>query len=315
MADEAEITDIPEGFTKEDVILARELIEEDKSKGESEQQEQSSETPAPPEEAPPKEEAKAKPEEGALVFNIKGEEVEYTKDKLQHLLAREKTFQQKYEEIRKSDTTKLGVLMAAAKGGDAGAQKQVFDQLKSMTDNDVYELEDVEEEFDVDKKMEESRETDAEDEIFSDVKGDVDFDTTLDKMKEHFPTRMPAKLFQSYWDNPEERRVMYDLAKSGRADEIFDALDGELNQLPLADRIKLKQDPDAYAMAVVEVINGLNAPQSSSQPKDLGQTELDAVSTGTSSHRQEKEESLPDVSKMTDQQFKDYQIKHFGKVL
>lgn len=330
MADDDTTMEIPAGFTKEDVELARQLVEEERQEKEQAQPVQQSEPEQPAAELEEQEpqgdpvettdETVTETEErdvspSPYLFSVKGEDKEFTKEQIQHMLSREQTFQQKFTSLRESETTKLGMLMEAAKKGDAGAQKRVLAELKEMTNSDVYELEDVEQDFDLDKHVEEQT-ADAEDvDAFADVVNDVDYEKTLDKMKEQFPSRMPPKLFQSYWDNPAERRVMYDLAKSGRVDEIFDALDGELNQMPLADRIKIKQDPDAYALAVVEAINGLNAPQQPAPPKDLGQTELDAVSTGQSSHRQEKEESLPDFSRMTDKEFKEYQVKHFGKVL
>lgn len=319
--EQTETQEIPAGFTREEyeeaLALRAEATAESDEPPKSEKQEPQNEKPPKVEEtnAPTEGNDESASESNPFTFTVKGEDKEFTKDQIQHMLSREQTFQQKYEEMRKSETSKLGMLMEAAKGGDAGAQKKILEQLKEYTGNDVYELEDVEQEFDLDKHVESKEENELEDQAFADVKNDLDFEKTLDKMKEHFPTRMPAKLFQSYWSNPDERRVMYDIAASGRADEIFDALDGELNKLSLADKIKIKQDPDAYALAVVEAINGLNAPQQSASPKDLGQTKLDAVSTGQGSRRQEKEESPPDFSKMSDKEFREFQLKHFGKVL
>ncbi len=319
--------EIPSGFTAEEYAEAMSMREEEKPAEGSElpkeeeskapEQEPKADEPAGNEETAPAPEGDdaSEAEANPFTFKVKGEDREFTKAQIQHMLSREQTFQQKYDAINKSETTKLGMLMEAAKGGDAGAQKKILDHLKEFTNNDVYELEDVEQEFDLDKHVEKNQELESEDEAFADVKNDVDFEKTLDTMKEHFPNRMPGKLFQSYWDNPEERRIMYDIAASGRADEIFDALDGELNKLSLADKIKIKQDPEAYALAVVEAINGLNAPQQPSAPKDSGPTDLDAVSTGRSSHSQTKEERPPDFSKMTEKEFYDFQIKNFGKVL
>lgn len=318
--------EIPAGFTKEEFAEATAMREEEskasagppkEEEPKAPEQEPATEEPKPDEETTPKAEGDdaSETEPNPFTFTVKGEDKEFTKAQIQHMLSREQTFQQKHDALNKSDTVKMGMLMEAAKNGDAGAQKKILDQLKEYTNNDVYELEDVEQEFDLDKHMEKVQENESEDEAFADVKNDVDFEKTLDTMKEHFPNRMPGKLFQSYWDNPEERRIMYDIAASGRADEIFDALDGELNKLSLADKIKIKQDPEAYALAVVEAINGLNAPQQPSAPKDSGPTDLDAVSTGRSSHSQTKEERPPDFSKMTEKEFYDFQIKNFGKVL
>jgi hypothetical protein len=218
-----------------------------------------------------------------LTFKVKGEDKNYTKDQLQHYLSREQTFQQKYESLRNSEDYKQLVALQAAREGDKGAQKLILDQLKGM-EEDLDSLSEVEETFDVDKKVEAT----SMEEAFSDVKGEVDYEETLDKISTNLKSKMPEKVWSAYNEDPVHRRTMYDLIKSGKDGEILNSVNEAINQLPLGERVKAKADPEFYGMLVVEVVNDLNAQQT-----DVGQTKdtvesagVDSVSTGRSSHSQ-----------------------------
>lgn len=218
-----------------------------------------------------------------LTFKVKGEEKNYTKDQLQHLLSREQTFQQKYESLRNSEEYNQLVTLQAAKEGDKSAQKMLLDQLKGM-EGDLDSLAEVEETFDVEKKMEAT----SMDEAFSDVKSDIDYEETLDKMNNDLKSKMPEKVWSAYNDDPVHRRTMYDLIKSGRDTEILESVNQAITDLPLGERVKAKADPEFYGMLVVEVVNDLNAQRTDAgQTKDsVESTGVDAVSTGRSSHSQ-----------------------------
>lgn len=234
------------------------------------------------------EEEESKDEGGhkdSLKFTVKGEEKEYTREQLQHLLSREQTFQQKYEGLRNSDEYKQLLALRAAKEGDKGARKQILQQLKEMED-DLDSLDEVEDTFDADKKISQ----DSFEEAFEDVKGDVDYQETLDKINTDLKSRIPEKVFQTYYDAPDTRRTMYDLIKSGRTEEVFQGVEEALSQLSLGERVKAKADPEFYGMVVVEVINDLNARRSQTKEQtDTSESDaLSAVSTGTSSRSQVK---------------------------
>ena len=187
--------------------------------------------------------------------------------------------------LRSSEEYKELIALKAAKDGDKGARKAILDQLKSM-EEDLDALSESEETFDVDAKMKDS----SFDEVFEDVKEDVDYQETIDKIETDLKSRMPEKVFKSYYDAPETRRTMYNLIKSGRTDEVFQGVEEALSQMSLGERVKAKADPEFYGLMVVEVIEDLNARRD--QP--TGQTDtpessgLEAVSTGSSSHRQVK---------------------------
>lgn len=252
-----------------------------------------------------------------LRFKVKGEEKEYTKEQLQHLLSRDETFQQKFNKLNNSDEYKLGLLLSAAKNGDKGAQKQLMAQMKEVVE-DFDALDDVEEDFDVEKTKLTREQQEQFEEVFADVKGEVDYEENLAKIKTDLKSKLPEKVWQSYWDTPETRRTMYDLIKSGRTEEIFVALDEELGRMPLGERVKIKNDPELYGSAVIEVIRDLNARGNRAETKDPVADDLDAVSTGRSSHSNPRESETIDWEQLllTDpDKFKEMERKVLGRNL
>ena len=290
-------------LSPEDLAMAKEMIssepeptpEENSAEPEVVQEDETSDTP--------------------FVFKVKGEDREFTRDQIKYIVSREETFQKKFTKLESSDEYKLGVLMAAAKQGDKGAQKRLRSELLEMvTDGDIDSLEDVMDEYDGDKNLD-KRKAEAElEEVFSEVKSDIDYEETLAKIDTDLKPRMPEKVFKKYNDTPAERRVMYDLIKSGRTDEVFDALDGEFQKLPLAERVRIKNDPDMYGSLVFEVIQDLNAQRQQKGAKvDQGNSDLDSVSTGNGSHRVEKESPAPDFANMSKEDFLEYERKFLGR--
>jgi len=210
----------------------------------------------------------------------------------------------------------MGLLMAKAKEGDKGARKALLSAIKDMAgDEDLSSFEDTEETFDTEKELEARKEDSKFEEVFADVKSDVDYEETLAKIDTTLKSQMPEKVYQDYYDKPETRRTMYDLVKSGRADEVFGALNEELQKLPLVDRVKIKNDPELYGSLAYEVIQDLNARKQGTTAKDQADSDLDAVSTGTSSRRVEKEEAEPDFLTMSKEEFKAYEKKMLGRVI
>ena len=151
------------------------------------------------------------------------------------------------------------------------------------------------------------------------MKDDVDYEENLNKISSDLKSRMPAKVWEHYNSAPDTRRTMYDLIKSGRTDEIFEALNGELGKLPLGERVKAKADPEFYGMMVVEVINDLNARRD--QPAETTETSdnsgLDAVSTGNSSRTvvQPVEEEIDWIALQRDNpaKFREMERKQLGR--
>lgn len=234
----------------------------------------------------------------SFTFKVKGEDKDYSHDQLEKMLSREETFQQKWEKHRNSEQYKLGLVMDAAKAGDASAKKQLL-SLLDESGVDFDELRESKEEFDVNKRME----ADEVDSIFADVKSDVDYEETLGKIDSDLRGRMPEKVFEEYNSNPQTKRVMYDLVRSGRTEEVFGALNEELSKLPLTDRVRYKQDPELYGALVFEVVQDLNAQKPASEPTEPTSTAVDAVSSGNRSHRQDTKDAEPDWDSMSKEEF------------
>jgi len=252
---------------------------------------------AEPEVDPPEEQ-----EENPFTFKVKGEEKEFSRKQIDSMLNREQTFQQKNNELKNSEEYKMGLLFSAAKGGDETAQKKVKELLSEVAD--LENLDAVEGEYDVDEKHRETIEKSDAEEPFSDVKDDVDYQETLDKMKESFRERMPSNVYNDYLADPHSRRVMYDLEKSGRAGEVFDALDEELSPLSSLDRTKIKSDQELYGNLLVDIIKvKFSAKQKTDTKPIKEESNLDAVSSGDSSRSVPVDDSNPDWANMSAEDF------------
>ena len=299
-----------EGLSPEDLAMAEEMSKADPPPPEAEQ------PTAEPEKVESPESEQSEEPENPFVFKVKGEDKEYSKDQLQHLLSREQTFQQKATKLETSDEYQLGLMFKKAQDGDKGAQKKMMEAIRSMAgENDLESLEDTEEEYNR-EEVQAKQELDSKfEEAFADVKSDVDYDETLGKIESELKGHIPEKLYKQYYDSPDERRTLYDLVKSGRAEEVFGALNEELGKLPLTDRVKIKNDPELYGSLAFEVIQDLNAQKSSSGNEGQAESNLDAVSTGSGSHRVEKEEAAPDFLKMSKEEFQAYEKKMLGRVI
>lgn len=248
-------------------------------------------------------------EENPFMFKVKGEEKEFSRKQIDSMLNREQTFQQKNNELQNSEEYKMGLLFSAAKKGDETAQKKVKDLLSEMAD--LENLDTVEGDYDVEGKHKESLAQAEAEEPFSDVKDDVDYQETLDRMQENFRERMPSNVFKDYLADPTSRRVMYDLEKSGRAGELFDAFDEEISTLSSLDRAKIKSDPTLYGNLFVEILESQNAKQATTTKTVKEESNLSAVSSGDSSHSTPTDDSNPDWANMSAEEFAKAEAKAF----
>lgn len=250
---------------------------------------------------------------------IGGEEKELTYHEIKSAIGRSSALQKQLNQMNSSEEMKLGTLMAAAKSGDKKAGKKAHDMLvaafgKESAEDLIDELSGVEGDFDEGQKLSE-REKEAQfDQFFDDVKDDVDFETHMTTVNESFPGRVPAKVFEAYNNEPHLRRTMYDLAASGRADEILSAVDAEINSLPFEKQLEVRSNPDLYGDAFFLVVNKLNASKQAKKEKteDPEKDALDSISGGNESRRSEvatPQGEVPDFLKMSAKEFAEYKEK------
>jgi hypothetical protein len=290
------------------------VSEEDRKEFEEFQKENAANEQPPEQEAEQVAPEETKTEEPSpFKFKIKGEEREFTEEQIRHTLSREETFQKKYDKLERSEEYKFGVLMAAAKGGDKGAQKALLDKVVEFTGSEngdamLSEMEKVEEKFDEEKQLADRQAAESFEEAFEDVKDDVDHKEILGTIQTDLKSRMPEKVFEQYWEDPNARRTMYDLQKSGRADELFSAFEDQLQELSLIERAKIKTDSDLYGALFVEVIKSQNAKQGEVK-KESSAPELSAVSSGNRSRSAGTQTTTLDWGNMTDEEFKKAEAK------
>ena len=312
---------IEDGVSDEDIALAKQFHEEHEKSLETDPSQEESQEPVQQADdkgtdnnvdADSKDGVVEGEQDGSYKFDIKGEEKEFSRKDLVNMLSREDTFQKKFNSLSQGEEYKLGVLMKAAQDGDKSAQKAVYEQLKSLSE-DVTDLESVEEEFDTEKAVEKQNEDNQFDEVFADVKGDVDYEDTLSKIESDLKGKMSPEVYDSYYQGAETRKVMYDLVKSGKTEEVFGALNEELSKLPLVDRVKIKKDPDMFGDLVVEVVNDLYAQPKDTGKKDSGKSNLEAVSTGNRSHSQPSKDDTQidwlDLMKNDPKKFREMEAK------
>tara|TARA_R110000787_G_scaffold5480_2_gene20050 strand:+ start:8905 stop:10014 length:1110 start_codon:yes stop_codon:yes gene_type:complete len=246
-------------------------------------------------------------------MNGKPREMDYSA--IKNHLSRETTFQKKYDEANKSEEMKMGTLVAAAKGGDKGAQKKLQGLLKEFTGaEDVDDMNDkldsVEGVFDEEAGLIKKRNDEAFETEFEDVKEDVDYEANLATIHGDIKDRMPAKIWERYWNSPADRKSMYALAASGRADLLLDTFQSEVDSLPLEKQLELAGDPDMYGVAFLSMINRLNAQNTKPAEETTEVDNLAAVSSGTKPASRTRASETPDFDKMTSQEFKAWQVKN-----
>ena len=229
-------------------------------------------------------------------------------------LSRETTFQKKYDELNNSEEIKMGHLVSAAKGGDKAAQKKLQQYLKEFTGaEDVDDMNDrldsVSDDFDEDASYATRRDSEKFDAEFADVKDDVDYADNLNIIQTEIKSRMPAKVWERYWNTPTDRKSMYALAASGKSEILLDTFQSEVDLLPLEKQLELVGDPDLYGRAFLSMINRLNA-KASKQEEGIHEDDgLNAVSTGRKVGRPKTSET-PDFMKMSSEEFLAFQRKH-----
>lgn len=269
-------------------------------------------------------------EPGKIKVTFRGKDRELTQNDVAAALGRAESNQKKAEQLSNSDEYKLGVIAKAAKDGDKGAQKKLQQMLIEFTgagdaDGLTDNLDEVKPDFDEDKVMKDNASKQEWDDAFSDVSEGVDFQKNLDIVSSDLKGRMPAKVFDTFWNRPDTRRTMYDLVAVGRMDEVMDAFDQNLEKLPFADQLEIERDPDQWGSLFAKTVRTLNAQSgkaASTEEKaasntddgsgSQGNPEEVTVSSGNRGRtpRTAQDEGTPDFDRMTPQEFRAWKIKH-----
>lgn len=207
------------------------------------------------------------------------------------------------------DDMKMATLMREAKSGNAAAIKAVQKIMMGAADvEDGYELkdkmDDVDAEFDLDKTHKETAESQAFDEVFSEVKEDVDFDKNMGIVENDLQSKLPDAIYDAYWNSPHSRKVMYDLVASGRMEPLLEAFNNEISKLPFEKRLDLQRDPQAYGDAFVLVIEQENNKAGKPAVTQTAKSGMASVSNGNSGHMPNKAgEDKPDWGSMSREEF------------
>lgn len=247
-------------------------------------------------------------------FKVKmgGKEREMPYSDIKSVLARGTTFQKKYNELENSDEYRFGVLMKAAQEGNAEAQKALKQKLIEFTGTDdadamLDKLEDVEGEYDLEDAFQKRKSVSEEDAYFSEVKDDVDYQKNIDIIQNDMKGFMPPKIWKAFWDAPEDRRAMYDLAATGKVKEINDLFQSHLQTLPLEKQLEIESDPDLYGRAFITVTNRVVNGQKSNQAPASSTPDTSNISQVSDGSRgrtaRAKGQSVPDFLNMPREEF------------
>ena len=250
-------------------------------------------------------------------IKVNGKEKEMDYGDIKSHLSRETTFQKKYNQLETSDEYRLGMLMAAATAGDKAAIKQVKEQLvKAMgsSDDDDFldKLSEVEGEYNAEAELEKRKESTKFDDAFMDVKDEVDYEDNIDIINSVLKGFIPPKIFEVYWENPADRRNMYDLAASGQLEGLLAQFQADLSELSYEKRLEVKSDPDLYSAAFLDSVNRManNATAEQPKPESSGDDGLSSVSSGTRGKQKPTEPQVPDFLTMTSDEFAEYKRKN-----
>ena len=262
-----------------------------------------------------------------ITVRMKGKDRELTYSDIRSAVGREESFQKKHDLMTKSDEQKLGTLMVAAQGGDKSAQKKVQKMLQTMTGaEDGMELdeklEDVSDEFDESAILKDNEEKAAWSDSFADVENEVDYQENLDIVQTDLKARVPAKVFDTFWEMPHTRRTMYDLVALGRLDELMDVFDQNLEKFSFEKRHEIKNDPDQWGSLFAETVREQNAQLKQKtntaptpQTADLGSppspSAMDSVSSGNTGRNPAKaQEGAPDFINMSPEELDKWKLDH-----
>jgi hypothetical protein len=230
---------------------------------------------------------------------FRGKERELSANDIVAALGRAEASQKKADTLSKSDEYKLGVIMKAAQEGDKGAQKKLQKMLVDFTgaedvDGMIDNLEDINDEFDENAKLNEQADKDKWDEAFSDVSEGVDYKKNLDIVETDLRARILAKVYDEFWGRPDTRRTMYNLVATGQMSEIMDMFDQNLAKLPFKEQLDIERDPDQWGSLFTKTVRERNASlanrgsaggQSDSNTDDGSKTKsrsaVSSVSSGT----------------------------------
>jgi len=208
---------------------------------------------------------------------------------------RGRSSQARLTKINDSEEMKFGHILAAAKSGDKGAQKQAFELLKEFAGQEEIDdfVDDMEKadgkKFDVNKKREEEKsEQEWEDAFPQHVKESVDYQPTLDKMRATLRgSNIPEKIYDTYDGNPVQRKIMYDLVAQGHAEKAMELFYAKYETLSFEDQLKLDTDPAAWGTAFTRVFKSIERapktvePESADQEKEDPSDLIDSMSSGS----------------------------------
>jgi len=235
---------------------------------------------------------------------------------------RGRTSQAALNKMSKSEEMEFGTILAAAKGGDKAAQKKAFDMIKEFSgseneDGFLDEMDKTEGNFDPSKKMAETKLAQEWDEHFPQhLKDSVDYQPTLDKMRDVLRGSVPEKVYDAYDNNPAQRKIMFDLVAQGHAEKAMELFDEKYNTLPFAEQLRLDNDPAAWGTAFTNVFKSMQrapepVPKRVESKEDLSEL-TDSMSSGNSSRT-----PAPPVKKsylnMTSKEFAAEKAKIIGR--
>ena len=230
-------------------------------------------------------------------------------------------FQQKYDKLSSSDEMKFGTLMAAAKSGDKEATKKVLNILKDSSKSEDMDalldsVEKVEGNFDEEKTLKEQEAKDKEDQYFPEsVINSVDYEKHLTTMKTDLRGPIPAKVFDAYHENPETRKIMYDLVAQGIHGAAMDKFYEWYDEISPTEQSRLDNDPAAWGTAFEGVFEAMKR-KNKNAPKKAGTEEpaepMDSVSDG-SKGRSRKPPAAKSVHDMDSKQFAAYKAKMLNR--
>lgn len=254
-------------------------------------------------------------DEPKIKVTLHGVERELSMHEVKSAVGRQSSLQKQLNELTKSDEMKFGTLLKAAQDGDKKAAKKVQNLLvKGLEKDDADqlndELDDVKGEFDEDEVLAKKQLEARFDTIFGAVKNDVDFQKNMDTIQGDLKTAMPEKVWTHYWEVPEHRKVLYDLAASGRQSELLGALNEHLAKLPFEKQLEVQSNPDLFGEAFLIVTREQNAvARKNAEANDEGsdeQDELSAVSPGPTARSKDTTPAHgegPDFENMSSEEF------------
>ena len=207
-------------------------------------------------------------------LKVKGQTMEVTLEEMTALAQKGMRFTQKSQEL--SDSSKMGLKLKAANGGDKAAQKAILQQWAANGDLDdlVDGLEGVDAKVDTSALEQEEVYQMRLDQAFEGInRKSSEFGDTIGMIESEAKGFLPDDLYSAIVDDPGNLRQMYDMVADGSFEQTKNIMSVRLAAMNPSDQAAIMSNPKQFGEMFDSLWEGLKSSGSSNQATTQTPTE------------------------------------------